>query len=228
MMHCSKRIRCDWPSALTSSEMRTEEAPGAAHHGHLALLREGRQPTGQLARRPCSSSRAACRDRPAARRTTTPCAPIDRASSMTLAACSRALDGMQPTLRQTPPEDRPALDQRHREAEVRGAEGGRVAARTRAEHEQLRCWRGGGLRGAAGAAAGAAAAGGSRRGRLRPPQSTAHLDARERACRWRPRSPFSTRTWATRPATGGGHVHRRLVGLERDDGRHRARLNRRA
>ncbi len=32
-----------------------------------------------------------------------PCDAIARASSMTFAACSSALDGMQPTLRQTPP-----------------------------------------------------------------------------------------------------------------------------
>ncbi len=32
-----------------------------------------------------------------------PFPPISRASAITLAACSRALDGMQPTLRQTPP-----------------------------------------------------------------------------------------------------------------------------
>ncbi len=33
----------------------------------------------------------------------TPCAAIAAASSITAAACSSALDGMQPTLRQTPP-----------------------------------------------------------------------------------------------------------------------------
>ena len=33
----------------------------------------------------------------------TPCAPIAAASSMVLATCRSALDGMQPTLRQTPP-----------------------------------------------------------------------------------------------------------------------------
>ena len=35
----------------------------------------------------------------------TPKWPISSASEMTLAACSSAFDGMQPTLRQTPPSD---------------------------------------------------------------------------------------------------------------------------
>ena len=38
----------------------------------------------------------------------TPFSPISRASAMTLAACSRALEGMQPTFRQTPPSVAPA------------------------------------------------------------------------------------------------------------------------
>ena len=83
---------------------------------------------------------------------------------MTLAACSSAFDGMQPTLRQTPPsvcQRRPARPC----AEIGGAEGGGVAAGPCAEHEHLGIeialrgtggWARGGA--AAGACGGAAAA----------------------------------------------------------------------
>ena len=58
-------------------------------------------------------------------------------SSITAATCSSAFDGMQPTLRQTPPSVAIALDQHDLQAEVGGAERGRVAARAGAEHEQV-------------------------------------------------------------------------------------------
>ena len=61
---------------------------------------------------------------------------ISLVSVMTLAACSSALDGMQPTLRQTPPSG-PRVDQHHALAEVGSPERGGVAAGPGAEHEQL-------------------------------------------------------------------------------------------
>ncbi len=57
-------------------------------------------------------------------------------SSITLAACSSALDGMQPTFRHTPPRCA-ALDQRHLQAEIGGAKRGRIAAGP-SQHQQLR------------------------------------------------------------------------------------------
>ncbi len=67
----------------------------------------------------------------------TPCAAIAAASSMTLATCSSALDGMQPTLRQTPPSVGRLSTMQHLLAEVGGAEGGGVAAGPGAEHHQI-------------------------------------------------------------------------------------------
>ena len=56
---------------------------------------------------------------------------------MTFAACSRVLEGMQPTFRHTPPR----LDQRsmsrHLQAQIRGAEGGGVATGARTQHHDL-------------------------------------------------------------------------------------------
>ena len=59
------------------------------------------------------------------------------ASVSTLATCSSALDGMQPTFRQTPPSRLAAVDQRDGEPEIGGAERGRVTARAGAEHRDL-------------------------------------------------------------------------------------------
>ncbi len=63
--------------------------------------------------------------------------PSELASSMTFAACSRAFDGMQPTLRHTPPRLCPALDEGDLQAEVGGAERGGVAAGAGAQDEEL-------------------------------------------------------------------------------------------
>ena len=68
----------------------------------------------------------------------TPWAAIAAASSMVLATCSSAFEGMQPTLRQTPPSVGRAVDQHDLLPEVGGAEGGGVAAGTGAEHEDVR------------------------------------------------------------------------------------------
>ena len=67
----------------------------------------------------------------------TPCEPIALASSMTLATWRSAFEGMQPTLRQTPPSVARAVDQNDVLPEIGGAEGGGVAAGTGAEHEDI-------------------------------------------------------------------------------------------
>ena len=108
----------------------------AAHDLDLALLGEHRESAGQLADDLRSSRRAASRRSICGAPKATPRSAISSASSMTLAACSSALEGMQPTFRHTPPSVAPALDQRHLEAEVGGAEGGGVAARAGTEHQR--------------------------------------------------------------------------------------------
>ena len=57
--------------------------------------------------------------------------------SITAADCSRAFVGMHPRIRQVPPEAIVLLDERHAFAELRRAEGGRVAARSRADHDDV-------------------------------------------------------------------------------------------
>ena len=68
---------------------------------------------------------------------TIPRVPIASASSMTLAACSSALEGMQPTFRQTPPRSCQRSTSGDLEPEVGGAERRSVAAGAGAEHQQL-------------------------------------------------------------------------------------------
>ena len=68
-----------------------------AHLGHL------RQAAGQPADDLVLVRDAAWRGRPSARRSSTPTASKCATSSITAATCSIAFDGMQPTLRQTPP-----------------------------------------------------------------------------------------------------------------------------
>ena len=76
-----------------------------------------------------------------------PCAAISLVSAMTLAACSSAFEGMQPTLRHTPPSGPRRVDQHDLLAQVRGPERGGVAARARrrgraprrARHPPARC-----------------------------------------------------------------------------------------
>ncbi len=67
----------------------------------------------------------------------TPCAPMCSASSITLATCSSALDGMQPTLRHTPPSVLYRSTSTTCLPEIGGAEGGGVAAGSGAEHQHV-------------------------------------------------------------------------------------------
>ena len=52
-------------------------------------------------------------------------------------ACSRALDGMQPTFRQVPPQGRALLDAGDLQAELAGADGGVVAAGAAADDDDV-------------------------------------------------------------------------------------------
>ena len=103
MMHCSKRIFCALAiRARDFHDMRARELAHARDHFDLALLRQHRQAADQFlddAVLPAEQLgqvdfRRAEFDAVAL---------ISPTSSMTLAACSSALDGMQPTFRQTPP-----------------------------------------------------------------------------------------------------------------------------
>ena len=67
----------------------------------------------------------------------TPKWPISSASEITLAACSSALDGMQPDVQADAAEGRVALDQHHLQPEIRRPESRGVAARPGPEHDEL-------------------------------------------------------------------------------------------
>ena len=127
------------PSApSTASMFGSGEARLAGDDLHLAALGHLLEAAGELGDDALLPARAARRGRSPARRSAMPCAPAVSASAMTLATCSSALDGMQPTLRQTPPSARVALDHHDVEAEVGSAERGRVAARAGAQDQRRR------------------------------------------------------------------------------------------
>ena len=136
MIACSKLTVFVPPSPSTSSWLTASEAAVAADDRDLALLGEARQAAGQLLDHAVlPAAQLVDVDRRLGEADAV--AAMSLVSSITLAACSSALDGMQPTLRQTPPRRRPALDQHHLLAEVGGAERGGVAAGTGAEHQHL-------------------------------------------------------------------------------------------
>ena len=89
--------------AVHGDHVRPRELAVAAHDVHLAPLGEPVEAAGRACRRPTPSSRGSCRCRATARRTPTPDSASSSASASTRATCSSALDGMQPTFRQTPP-----------------------------------------------------------------------------------------------------------------------------
>ena len=159
--------------ALDPDRVRPGEGADALDHRHLARPWRARKPAGQLlddallpAAQPSTSTSGLANF--------TPKWPISSASEMTLAACSSAFDGMQPTLRQTPPSVGSRSISTTFLPEIGGAERRGVAAGTRAEHHQPRhgCRRlRRGARRGAGAGCGAARRGGRRARRLRPPAS---------------------------------------------------------
>ena len=103
MMHCSKPTTCFLPSASPHLDAPRRDEPCRCR-GPLRPCAAWRGSRGRRSacRRPCSSTAQLRRHRSSAPNLM-PCTAIDSASSMTLAACSSALDGMQPTFRQTPP-----------------------------------------------------------------------------------------------------------------------------
>ena len=152
----------DDPLVLGQARDRRRLGPGGDDEvveGDLAVADGQRVGAGELARRrgststlrrlasptspPVSLSTTDCFHSSSLGRSTlglpneTPCVAISSVSAITRAACSSALEGMQPTLRQTPPSALVALDQRGLQPQVGRAERGRVAAGAGAEHHDL-------------------------------------------------------------------------------------------
>ena len=92
-------------------------------------------------RRPCAMWPRSAVDVDLGRREVMPQAPASRASVMSLAACSRALDGMQPTCRQVPPGLLVRVDQRDLHALVGRQERRGVAAGPGPDDHQFACLR---------------------------------------------------------------------------------------
>ena len=103
MMHCSKRIFSVLPSArATSMTCGLANLPVPCTTSTLRCFAStDRPPTSLLTTLFFQSSSLGSSIFGAPN--STPCARISPTSSMTLAACSSAFEGMQPTLRQTPP-----------------------------------------------------------------------------------------------------------------------------
>ncbi len=163
-----------------------------------------------------------------------PRAAISSASSITLARVQQRLGGNAADVQAHAAELLPALDEGHLQSQVRRAKGRRVAAGAGAEHQQL-CgareasrWRDGigRARGPAcapchrrprqgcGAAVGAAAAAGAAD---RAPRVAAAGSRRAMSAPLETLSPRLSSTSVILPGGARGHVHRGLVGLERDE-----------
>ena len=102
MMHCSKRMRSLPAAPWTSSTLAPTKRPTPRTTSTLRCLANTLRPPVSFATTEAFQSRSRARSilgSPNAM----PRAPISSASSMTLAACNNALDGMQPTFRHTPP-----------------------------------------------------------------------------------------------------------------------------
>ena len=240
MMHCSKRIFSRLAvRARHFHDVRAGELAGARDHFDLALLREHRQAADQLAddlvlpleqlgqldfrRTEIDAMRAHLADF------------VDDLGGM-----QQRLGGNAAHVEADAAQHGPAFDQRDLEAEIRGAERGGVAAGTGTQHQQLRLaivrhvglerlrrFRSG--RGAArvarrrGAGAGAGAAGGRRggsggcRGR-RGSGSLSAFDARDQTT-LADLAALLHQHFGDGAGRRGRHVHRGLVGFERDQRR---------
>ena len=210
MMHCSKRMRC---APLVARDLehvrRSTNVPVPRTTSTLRCFASIVEAAGELADDLALPLAQLVADRSAARRRRCRARSSRAASSMTLAACSSAFDGMQPTLRHTPPSSASARPASTLQAEIGGAECRGVAAGAGAEHEQLRAAAevlrgarrrcraaGAGMRtvspavsvraaGAGGGPAGAGAAAslaGAAAAAAAPPASTPH----DQRCPWRP------------------------------------------
>ncbi len=87
----------------TVSEWGPREAPLAVHDLDLALLGQAGQTAGELGDDVVLPAHQLRQRRSSARPKEIPCAAISSVSATTRAACSSALEGMQPTFRHTPP-----------------------------------------------------------------------------------------------------------------------------
>ena len=159
-----------------------------------------------------------------------PCSLISLVSAMTWAACKSALDGMQPTLRQTPPSVCPRSTRITLLAQVSRPERGRVSARPGTQDEHLRRHAAGRRRGS-GSGRRTASRPGSRRGPGLRRGARGARSQRRRRLRHKRGSGTQVGNQMTRGDTvanrhpdgrdGSGHrrrnVHRCLIGLECDE-----------
>ena len=169
-------------------------AAGARDDRHLAHLGHLRQAAGQPADDLVLVRDAAWRDRSSARRSSTPSVSKCATSSMHRGDVQQRLRRDAADVEADAAERRIALDQHDLEAEVGGAEGGRVAAGAGAEHEQVAA------RGRRRRTAPAATAGDARRARRRR-GAAVPAPARAPGCRRR-RGRGRLRGAAEAPARG--------------------------
>ena len=107
------RSSCRRPRSTVSTFGPVNVAVAVHDASTLRCLARPAEAAGELARRPTSFQRAQRRrGRSAARRTRCRARPAPRPRRRPRATCSSALDGMQPTFRQTPPSALVALDER--------------------------------------------------------------------------------------------------------------------
>ena len=222
MIACSNPTTVRDPSsAVTSRWLGEANAPSPVTTLTLrALARPARPPVSRLT---TDSFQARSLSRSTAGSPkASPCSAISLVSAITLAACSRALEGMQPTLRQTPPRIGRAVDQHHRLAQVGGPEGGAVAAGPGPQHQHLglhvgldarRRRRGGSWGGLHRPGRGLLAAVHS----LGRPAPGAGRVQEQQDVALRDLVPDPDPELAHRPGLGGGDVHGRLVRLQGDD-----------
>ena len=102
MIACSKLTVFVPPSASTSSWLTAVKRPTPLTTVTLRCLARPERPPVSFLTTPSFQPRSLSMSIDGSEKPM-PCAAMSLVSSMTLAACSSALDGMQPTLRQTPP-----------------------------------------------------------------------------------------------------------------------------
>ena len=102
MMACAKRSFSTLPAELTSITCGLRKRPVPRTTSTLRCLASAVRPPVRRATTLDFHARSLGRSICGAAKLT-PFAPIPAASSITLAACSRALEGMQPTFKHTPP-----------------------------------------------------------------------------------------------------------------------------
>ncbi len=102
MMHWSKRMRSEPLLPITSTTCGLTKRAEPCMTSTLRCFARVRRPPVSLLTTDCFHERSAGRSIAGAPKTM-PCSLISSTSSMTFAACSKALEGMQPTFKHTPP-----------------------------------------------------------------------------------------------------------------------------